>query len=157
MVMKLNYFSVNVALATLLAIHPPFVWGQDKPADPPKQSSGPAMLSSNPPKMAPLSFGDVGFTIQLPEVQQLRLTLGFTNRQLQAERLQQSEAQLAQVCAAILGEMKLDTQRWTCHQDGTVKRALADSPQQVAPPAATAPTTATAATPAEKGKEPPKK
>ena len=134
MVMKLNYFSVNVALATLLAIHPPFVWGQDKPADPPK-----------PPKMAPLSFGDVGFTIQLPEVQQLRLTLGFTNRQLQAERLQQSEAQLAQTCAAILGELKLDTQRWTCHQDGTIKRALADP----APTPAPAPT--------EKGKEPPKK
>ena len=150
MVMKLNYFSVNVALATLLAIHPPFVWGQDKPADPPKPT--PVQVPVPAPK-----FGDVGFTIQLPEVQQLRLTLGFTNRQLQAERLQQSEAQLAQVCAAILGEMKLDTQRWTCHQDGTVKRALADSPQQVAPPAATAPTTATAATPAEKGKEPPKK
>ena len=149
MVMKLNYFSVNVALATLLATHPPFVWGQDKPADPPK----PAPTQDAAP-MPKLSFGDVGFTIQLPEVQQLRLTLGFTNRQLQAERLQQSEAQLAQVCAAILGEMKLDTQRWTCHQDGTVKRALADSPQQVAPPA---PTTATAATPAEKGKEPPKK
>ena len=149
MVMKLNYFSVNVALATLLATHPPFVWGQDKPADPPKPA--PTQAAAPMPK---LSFGDVGFTIQLPEVQQLRLTLGFTNRQLQAERLQQSEAQLAQVCAAILGEMKLDTQRWTCHQDGTVKRALADSPQQVAPPA---PTTATAATPAEKGKEPPKK
>ena len=138
MVMKLNYFSVNVALATLLAIHPPFVRGQDKPADPPKQ-----------PKMAPLSFSDVGFTIQLPEVQQLRLTLGFTNRQLQAERLQQSETLLAQTCAAILGELKLDTQRWTCHQDGTVKRALADP----------APTTTPAPTPAptEKGKEPPKK